>query len=728
MEEPGLPNSIIMTPINYIALLGERDSMPYINIPPYSLRHPMLRYLAYLPQNLSQLVYAEDYYILSQKERLQLGYKVGFIHPDTVELLCSVPLPQDRLNVLLICTSESKLVTTYRSCIERLQAENVLTVLWNGAQKEWQLPGHVVDTEEDLWRWLYEYAQRHCSADQNRLPYSVSTLVNKELINRMECSFAPTWVNRRTLMSMIGNWGYSWAGRGIKSSEADSHEAIARNDSFERQKRLVAQIRCIDIYESLVSKAVEQIDSTEEAYRAPLVIAAPYTSYEMRNPIQRGTLANDMLEEGLMLALNTDYTTNYVLLPKVESMGAKIAFDMVQRTMLQPRMAFYDWVGMLHCSIRFSPYLRIPTTGKNLSAELSCVDVKNSTGLVLSRNANRKVRKVMEKVGKKMSELTLSKEAERLINSRSAQIVAMTDLPIEWMMVDGIPIGFTHDVCRLPETPIVSYLSQYESCQFRPYSIPEDIIKKTLVIYGNEDVTFVQAREYVEILKGKLGFETRLCTSVEAYKQALEELKPELLIVDTHGGYDEKSRQTYLMMGDEKLTGMDVVKGESPRLVFLSACNTCPTYNTVSTIANAYFEAGAAAVTTSYMPVQVKEATTLYTRLLNQLAMASTQALHSNWLSFVAHIQRTSYILEMVEVFEKNVPAAKNKYFEEVVMTSTDSMDFRKRRAVYRKLNSKELAKRVGLDYDTVIPHYLMYSTLGRADLIRFESYKNIGQ
>ena len=49
-----------------------------------------------------------------------------------------------------------------------------------------------------------------------------------------------------------------------------------------------------------------------------------------------------------------------------------------------------------------------------------------------------------------------------MMQKRVSQIVAMTDLPIEWTMIDGVPLAFSHDVCRLPETPIPSLLSIYE--------------------------------------------------------------------------------------------------------------------------------------------------------------------------------------------------------------------------------------------------------------------------
>ena len=50
-------------------------------------------------------------------------------------------------------------------------------------------------------------------------------------------------------------------------------------------------------------------------------------------------------------------------------------------------------------------------------------------------------------------------------------------------------------------------------------------------------------------------------------------------------------------------------------------------------------------------------------------------------------------------------------------------MFFGKSRKIYEKLNDRAYNKELKCNYESVIPHYLMYSTLGRADMVRFESY-----
>lgn len=178
----------------------------------------------------------------------------------------------------------------------------------------------------------------------------------------------------------------------------------------------------------------------------------------------------------------------------------------------------------------------------------------------------------------------------------------------------------------------------------------------------------------------------------------------------------------FFYMGDDIIGGQDVVDNQiKARLVFLSCCSTFTTYNTISTIANAFFQVGAQSVVTSYMQLDVAPATLLYTRLLSNLAMAAANPIHYNWLSFVAHQLRTSYIqapLEQAHAKAKNVEFAD---LAALTALSVKSMLFNNRRELYKNLNTNSFTKSMGADYQYVVPHYLMYSILGRADLIRFE-------
>ena len=73
----------INNPILYIALLRERDSIKFTNIPQESIQH--------LPQSMAQFIYGIEYYQLSKYYGLISGYRLIMVYPDiTAEAIKSL--------------------------------------------------------------------------------------------------------------------------------------------------------------------------------------------------------------------------------------------------------------------------------------------------------------------------------------------------------------------------------------------------------------------------------------------------------------------------------------------------------------------------------------------------------------------------------------------------------------------------------------------------------------
>lgn len=719
--------------IQYIALLGYREQMPFTNIPPSTIVHPLLRYLGNLPQHMVHFIYGCDYHANLLKEELQLGYNLKFFHPDTIDSLSMIPYSERGVYVFLICTENEQIRQLYAKAIKPFVGDNTLVIVSKDTKDIGGIPNASAAYTEEVWNWFYNYCNSHYKINYDQLPYSVPYFKNKKFYDTGKV-FTPTRVNTQIFNSMLGNWGYAHEHSDEELSRLAikaTKEALKGKHSFSRQQELLDQIANMYAIEYQIAHNIGHMNTFEDQFYSPLIIAAPYNSIEMRKPFTLKSYVNVQerkCAEMLNAVMNFDYTENYTVDIAEKDIPNKdiVLYLAIQKQFVTPRMEFFDIVGLLHSSVRFSPYLRLPVLGKNINSELTFVNIKGVNKLTDSKKANKSIRKVMERIGKKMADLVFSPSCQKMIHMRASQIVAMTDLPIEWAMIDGVPLAFSHDVCRLPETPIPSLLSIYEQATLSPYVIPKDIIKRTLVIFGNRDDAFVESQKEVLTLSRLLGFHIATCLSVESFEKALKEFKPQLLIIDAHGDVDEALCQSFLWIGNERLTGDIVVNRElSAPLVFLSACKTCTTCNTVSTIGNAFFEAGANAVTTSYMPVYVKEATWLYTRLLRLLNEAAKMPVHKNWLAFMAYLQRTSYIQALVtEAKENNKEKIKEADLKELISLTTNSMLFRNRKQIYKKLNHTDLVHRTRVDFNNVIPHYLMYSTLGRADLIRFESYK----
>lgn len=155
-----------------------------------------------------------------------------------------------------------------------------------------------------------------------------------------------------------------------------------------------------------IVRNIRSINEFEDQFYPPLIIAAPYNSIEMRKPLNIKSDINDeesKLAEMINAVMNFDYTKNYTvdLSAKDIPNGDFLLYSLIQKIYVFPRMKFIDIVGMLHSSIRFSPYLRLPVLGKNINSELAFVNIKGVNKIAYSKNAKQNIRKVMSKIGKK---------------------------------------------------------------------------------------------------------------------------------------------------------------------------------------------------------------------------------------------------------------------------------------------------------------------------------------
>ena len=432
-------------------------------------------------------------------------------------------LTKDQPRVILLCTDNEQSIQTYNALFAGKIDIDTLCILYEEVETLWTVQCAKAFNKEKVWKWFYEFAINHYEIDKERLPFSVPIL-QKEVHDKGYV-FSPSRVNTQILNSILGNWGYSKElsdEESIKVKVEASKNALADKDGTARQDLLIEQIKRIRAIETMVAYNDPDKKTIEDQSRAPLVLAMPYTSIDMRK-VER---SSEMTQEESRMAdfaetiLGYYYTKNYTVWNSkrfVKTPEEFLLFQSLQSAFLEPRMRLFDLAGLLHCSMRFSPYLRLPIMGKNINSELSFVGIKNIEKLASAPSKNKSIRKAMETIGKKITSESLVPSTVELLKKSVTQIVAMTDLPIEWMMIDGIPLGFSHDVCRIPETPAAGMLSQYVECKFIPFNIPKDILKHTLVIFGNEEDSFVKAQEPVVALSKVLGFQICKCLTKEAF-------------------------------------------------------------------------------------------------------------------------------------------------------------------------------------------------------------------
>ena len=718
----------MLHPIQYIVLLGNREQSAIPVVAAKELQHSFLFSLGLFPQTLEHLVYGFDYYQSLLNTGEHGGYFVNFIYTESIDSFDEqkFSLYENAICIFLICTDDEACLQVIDNAMQQKHRPAFAYLIRDNYKSTLHLPNVFTETSEII-DFLYVLIHNYISPIENKLPFCVPIVAN---ILDLGNPFNPSKINTFTSQSAVGNWKFPFPSYSYEELIQVRNKAIKRNNTFERQQILIEQIHKMSKLEHASLLLPKKEFPLSDQLNAPLIIALPFTGADIRKQYEIESRADTNLKnmsKAVRFVLSLSNTSNYsfnVDLDKDKTGGiTKTQVAFLIEELFASRSYFLDIIGGLHSSFKFSPYLRLPYQGKSLNKTLSFVSPKINELLVMGKNRHS-IEQVMMRLGTEIVENTLSSEAKQYLQNYPRQIVAITDLPIEWLNINDTPLGFTHDICRLPEVPIESNLMHYVINETQRYRIPKDIISKTLVVYGCKSEQFKIYQDKADQLSVKIGFHTCECQSLKQFAETIKKYQPHFLIIDTHGGVDLKLHQSYIMMGQERVYPNDIAKLEiSAPLVFLSACNTAPTYNSINTVANAMIQSGSIAVTSSYLPLDISESSVLYLRILQQLSEAAKQPVHKNWLAFVSHILRTSFIHGAYH----NLYLNSTKPLEEIAVSSgrllSASMYFENRRTIYKQLRNGKIEDGFKVSTKNVIPHYLMYSTIGRADLVYFECY-----
>lgn len=722
----------MLHPIRYIVMMGDRPDKRGLVIVEKNLVSHKLFSIGLLPHCFEHLVAGCDYYQNLMLTGEYVGLNVFFLYNDSLDNFTSTSrkLGENGCIVFVVNTTDSRCLDKISSFLAEFKGENDAIYIEEN-QSEWFKSMEVCRSTDDVVSHLVKIAPKFIDINRVWAPYCIP-LLGREIDRGY--MFNPSCVNTQTSQAMLGNWSFPL---NIYSQEDRSQEmsnAIMEAKTFNRQGLLVEQIKRMNVIENESIRPLGGYPFMDQV-KAPLVMVFPFTNSDIRNSYKGTRVVEEeenILQRHLNYVLSQNTDPNYthgISLEDCETYRLDPRYvGIAYYSIYHNRSHFLDIASLLHCSLRFSPYIRFPFSGMEINKELAFAAPKLSLQLVRARD-KRSVENVMTKIGDRIARNAIGDEAKEMLVKNNRQIVAITDLPVEWIPIEGVPLGFSHDICRIPEFPMEGILMNYVAASVDRVSIPKDIMERTLVVYGTKEPNFKKYQTLCDEFGKKLGFKARYCLTSELFYKTVKELKPLLLIVDTHGDYDAEKHQTYMYMGDDKVYPQDLVDNKiSVPLVFLSACNTAPAYHSVNTLANGFIQSGSISVTSSYMPLDVDESSVLYLRLLTQLSQACKGRQHKNWLAFVSHILRTSIIhaafRNCYEIDQKNTASINLE--DPRITFLTESMRFPKRRETYGKLKSGVTIDGVNVSLNNKIPHYLMYTTIGRADLVIFDSYKEM--
>lgn len=248
-----------------------------------------------------------------------------------------------------------------------------------------------------------------------------------------------------------------------------------------------------------------------------------------------------------------------------------------------------------------------------------------------------------------------------LIARSNAGIKIIADAPLEWLPVNGLPLGIRFDVSRINTTPGNLFIEQ-----IRPpmtHHITPDAFRDYLVLSMFEDgdpiAHHLRAGTW-HTADGKneriLGRYASPKTPAE-FAAALNRFDGPMVIIDSHATHPDAEGIGGLMIGGKHFDVWSLAgKVKMPPIVILSACDTHPFDRSHATVANGFLACGATAVVATALPIRAPQAARFVMRLINRAvhygAIVNGMGRAVPWSSIVGGVLRLELVTDILRGFE----------------------------------------------------------------------------
>jgi hypothetical protein len=281
--------------------------------------------------------------------------------------------------------------------------------------------------------------------------------------------------------------------------------------------------------------------------------------------------------------------------------------------------------------------LSTEVVGALAASELSATvrlpnDVNRTIGVVRQfanhyRSARRhphKMVRAFQDVQRRIGAATPSEFKETFAASKDG-IRIISDAHVEWLDMDGVPLGIRKNVSRIPVTPgnlFVRLLTDVPLLRLTADAFRQILVVSALrradPIRGIFEFAF---GEFAKVWRDALTVKFVDVASEEQFVSSINSFEGSLMIFDGHGSHPPNSAGV-LHLQDARC---DVwhLKGKLDRLppiVLLSACDTHASDRNHATTANGFLSLGARAVLASVLPLNAGLAALFMSRLIYRIA------------------------------------------------------------------------------------------------------------
>lgn len=316
----------------------------------------------------------------------------------------------------------------------------------------------------------------------------------------------------------------------------------------------------------------------------------------------------------------------------------------------------------IRASSHFVPVIRLPTHVNNVQGEL--IQLENTARAANTRHDRAaKLSKIARSVSTKLAEGIPNWVFDRM--RTFSKIKLISDAPLEWLDIGGIPLAVTADVSRIPTTPgnlfflhsVVSPTLDLTLAHFSEVLVirafnQHDPLKRILsatVEAFRKSFQGAMAIRYVDVQN-----ETDLINALNGFRGALA-------IWDGHGQHSSVEDMGRLSLPGGLINAWELQKrARIPPIVVLGACDTHPMSASHVTTANGFLAAGAKTVVATSLPIDARSSGLFVARLLlrvNQLLRIHFENSERpyRWSLLISGMQKRQYMTDVVFATAKSL-------------------------------------------------------------------------
>ena len=284
------------------------------------------------------------------------------------------------------------------------------------------------------------------------------------------------------------------------------------------------------------------------------------------------------------------------------------------------------------------------------------------------RKLDRKFKDLVEKMRGEIDEQLID-----FIVQNSNSITLCSNIHLDWVSLDRIPLMFSHETSKIPTTPGNMFL---QNCT----NFSNVIIKKNELL----NITVIRSFRENDPLKYKLEealtHYSKLVDDIELtivdvgskdeFVSALNEIKESILIVDCHGNHGGVDSHGWLQIGSDQV---DIwhLPITSPPIVILSACLTSALAGSHASVANSFLAKGCISVLGTLLPVNALKSAIFVGRLVFRIsaflkAMQQMGVAVLTWRTFITGFLRMSFCTDFLMLFRDELKWITDEAYREV--------------------------------------------------------------